>query len=78
MSELVSIIIPIYNTEEFIEETLESALSQSYKNIELICIDDCSPDNSIDIVKKYMNVDSRVVLIRLNKIQNFLQLEILE
>ena len=53
MSELISIIIPIYNSEKFLRETLESAINQTYTNIEIICVDDGSTDNSLKILKKY-------------------------
>ena len=49
----VSIIIPCYNAEEFVGETIESALNQTYKNIEIIIVDDHSSDNSIKIIKDY-------------------------
>ena len=52
---LVSIITPIYNGETYIEECIKSVLNQSYKNIEMIIIDDGSTDNSENIIKKYTN-----------------------
>ena len=45
----VSIIIPVYNTEEYLEECLDSVLNQTLKDIEIICIDDKSSDKSLDI-----------------------------
>ena len=65
MKNLVSIIMPVYNSDFFLEEALNSALNQTYRNIEIICIDDCSTDNSINIIKKYMLNDSRIKLIQL-------------
>lgn len=50
---LVSIIVPVYNTAEYVEECIQSILSQSYKNIELILVNDGSQDGSGDICKKY-------------------------
>ena len=47
---LISIIIPLYNTEKYIEKAIESVINQTYKNWELIIIDDCSTDSSLDIV----------------------------
>lgn len=57
---LVSIITPSYNASKFIEETLESILKQTYSNWELIIIDDCSTDNSIEILQPYIEQDSRI------------------
>ena len=50
---LVSIIIPMYNAQKFIRETLDSLLQQQYKNIEVIVVDNASTDNSIEIIKSY-------------------------
>ena len=52
---LVSIIIPIFNAEEYIEECIESVYQQTYPNIEVILINDCTPDNSMEIVEKIIN-----------------------
>ena len=53
MNELVSIITPSYNTSRFIGKTIESVLSQTYKNWEMIIVDDCSTDNTDEVVSKY-------------------------
>lgn len=50
----VSIIIPVYNVAEYVEASLTSAFNQTYKNIEYILVDDCSTDNSIEIVQKLL------------------------
>ena len=52
---LVSVIIPVYNSEKYLEECLDSILNQTYENIEIIAIDDGSEDSSLDILKKYSN-----------------------
>ena len=52
-SPLVSICIPIYNTEKYVAETLKSVLGQTYKNIEVIFSDNCSTDRSIEIIKSF-------------------------
>ena len=57
---LISVIIPIYNVSEYLEQCLDSIISQSFKNIEIICIDDCSTDNSLEILKKYSSIDTRI------------------
>ena len=62
MSSLISIITPLYNTGHLVSETIESVLKQSYLNWELIIVDDCSQDNSAEIVKKYIQNDNRIKL----------------
>lgn len=56
----VSIYIPNYNYGKFLDVAIMSALSQTYQDIEVVVVDDCSTDNSIDVLKKYMQPDSRV------------------
>lgn len=51
----VSIVIPVYNAEKYLQETIESALNQTYKDIEIIAVNDGSTDNSNEILKKYSN-----------------------
>lgn len=60
MGALTSIIIPIYNLEDYVEKCIESALKQSYKNIEIILVDDGSTDKSGSICDYYGNIDNRV------------------
>lgn len=62
MEQLVSVVTPMYNAEKFIGETIESVLSQTYQNWEMIIINDCSKDNGVEIVKKYQEQDSRIKL----------------
>ena len=59
----ISIIITIYNQAEFIHKALRSVQNQSLKNIEIIFIDDCSLDNSLEIIKEYQKEDERIILI---------------
>lgn len=59
MAGLVSIIMPSYNTASFIAESIQSVLAQSYKDWELIIVDDCSPDNTDDVVRPYLS-DERI------------------
>ncbi len=59
----VSVIIPIYNVEKYIEECLLSILEQSLRDIEIICVNDGSSDKTMDIVEKYAKLDSRIVII---------------
>lgn len=62
---LVSVIMPCFNSSKYIEQSIDSVLSQRYRNIELIIIDDASTDNSIDIINSY--TDHRIKLITLDK-----------
>lgn len=64
MTELVSIITPMYNSSKFVEDTILSVISQTYQNWELLITDDCSTDNSIEIVNRYIKNDSRIKLFR--------------
>jgi len=62
---LVTVIIPLFNAQDYIAQTIESVISQTYQNWELIIVDDCSTDNSIEIVKGYETKDRRIKLIEL-------------
>lgn len=57
---MISIIIPVYNQEKYIEECLKSVISQTYNNIEILVIDDGSTDRSLRICKKFQKIDSRI------------------
>ena len=56
----ISVVVPIFNTCAQIDSCLESILSQTLRDIEIICLDDGSTDGSLEIVKKYAEVDSRI------------------
>ena len=60
----ISIIIPVYNVEKYLRECLDSCISQTLKDIEIICVDDASPDNSIKILEEYQAKDSRIKIFR--------------
>lgn len=65
--EKISIITPVYNCEKLIEKTIKCVLNQTYKNWEWILVDDCSPDNSAVIIKKYAKEDNRIKYFKLNE-----------
>lgn len=58
--KLVSIIMPTYNCAKFIGKTIETVIKQTYKNWELVIVDDCSKDNTEEIVNDYINTDKRI------------------
>ena len=60
---LVSIVIPIFNVEKYISQCLNSAISQTYKNIEILCIDDNGEDESMKIVSSLSKTGSRIKII---------------
>src|SRR5665647_2829415 len=57
---LVSVLMTAYNREKYNEEAIESVLTSSYNNWELIIVDDCSKDSTVDIAEKYARLDKRV------------------
>jgi glycosyltransferase involved in cell wall biosynthesis len=61
--ELVSVIVPVYNTEKYLKKCIDSILNQTYKEIELILVDDGSTDNSLEILREYERQDTRVFVI---------------
>lgn len=63
MSYKVSIIVPVYNVEKYIDACIQSLLSQTLKDIEIIFVDDCSTDNSKNIIKKYLKDNPSITLI---------------
>ena len=67
IENLVSIIMPSYNTEKYISESIESVVAQTYKKWELIIVDDCSNDLTIEVVKKYLKDYSNIFFIQLKK-----------
>lgn len=59
----VSVIVPVYNVEEYLQQALDSVVNQTLRDIEIICIDDKSTDNSLKILKEYASKDNRFVII---------------
>ena len=56
----ISVIIPVYNVEKYLRECLDSVVNQTYKDIEIICINDGSIDNSLKILEEYSQNDNRI------------------
>ena len=67
MNDLVSVITPSYNSEKFISKTIESVINQTYKNWEMIIVDDCSTDKSNKIIENYIKKDNRIKFLKLEK-----------
>lgn len=63
----VSIIIPVYNVEKYLRECLDSVVNQTLSDIEIICVNDCSPDNSLAILEEYKAKDNRIKIIDLKE-----------
>lgn len=60
MNDLISIVLPVYNGEKYLKESIESVIAQTYKVWELLILDDCSTDNSAEIAKEYEKRDDRI------------------
>ena len=63
MDPTVSVIIPVYNMESYLERCLDSVLNNTYRNLEVICVDDGSTDGSLQILRRYEQTDKRIVVI---------------
>ena len=61
MSKKISVIIPVYNAEKYLPLTLKSIINQTYDNLEIIVIDDCSTDKSKEIIKEFAKNDKRII-----------------
>lgn len=59
----ISVILPVYNSEDYLEGCLDSLLNQTFKDMEILCIDDGSSDGSLDILKEYEKADNRITVI---------------
>lgn len=60
----ISVIVTTYNIEKYIGECIESVQKQNYDDIEIICVDDCSTDGTIDLIKQYQENDDRIILLK--------------
>ena len=64
MSKIISVVIPCYNVEKYIEECLNSICRQTYSDLEIICVDDGSTDSTVKIIENYQRNDQRITLLR--------------
>ena len=62
-SPLVSVVVPIYNVQQYLPQCLDSLVNQQYKNLEIICVNDGSTDDSLTILEKYKQRDDRIIVI---------------
>ena len=60
---MISVIIPVYNVEKYLRDCLSSVINQTYKDLEIICINDGSKDNSLSILEEYAKIDKRIIII---------------
>ena len=65
----ISVIIPVYNVEKYLPKCLDSLINQTLSDIEIICINDCSTDNSLEILEEYASKDERIKIIDLKENQ---------
>ncbi len=67
MEDFISVVLPVYNGEKYLRESIDSVLAQTYSNWEMLILDDCSSDSSPEIAKTYASKDSRIRYIRNEK-----------
>lgn len=60
IKDLVSVIIPLYNSASYVTPTINSVLEQTYQNFEIVLVDDCSKDNTVDVIAEFIKKDNRV------------------
>ena len=65
---LISVVVPVYNVAEYLPECVDSIINQTYKNLEIILVDDGSPDACPDICDEYAKRDSRILVIHKKKV----------
>lgn len=63
LNDIISVIIPVYNVEDYLPRCLESVINNTYKDLQIICINDGSTDNSLEILNKYAYKDKRIIVI---------------
>lgn len=68
---MISVIIPVYNVEDYLHDCINSILNQTFQDFEIICVDDCSTDSSLKILEDFSKKDDRVKIVR-NKLNSSL------
>ena len=68
MGEKVSVIVPIYNVEKYLDKCIQSILNQTYTNLEVILVDDGSTDSCLDICNEYKKKDNRIKVIHASEV----------
>lgn len=63
MNNLISVVVPVYNVSKYLKQCLDSIINQTYKDLEIILVNDGSTDNSLELCKAYKKLDSRIVLV---------------
>lgn len=71
-SPVISVLMPVYNGEKYLEESIKSILNQTFRDFELLIVNDCSTDNSLKIIKSFMKKDKRIKLINNKKNKGFI------
>lgn len=64
MKSKIAVIMPVYNAERFLKDSLDSVINQTFREISIICIDDLSTDNSLNILEEYSKKDNRIILLK--------------
>ena len=62
-SPLISVLVPCYNVERYLRQCMDSIIAQTYRNLEIICLNDGSKDNTLAILKEYAANDSRIIIV---------------
>ena len=75
-NKLITVYIPTYNRLKFLKRAVNSVLSQSYQNFELIIVDDCSQDKTVEYLKKLSSNDERIFFFKILKIKGLVLQEI--
>ncbi|MBH8251299.1 glycosyltransferase family 2 protein [Acinetobacter baumannii] len=65
-NKLITVLIPVYNVEAYVEKAITSICNQTYRNLQIIIIDDCSTDNTVSVVEKLTKIDNRILLLKNN------------